>query len=132
MFMAMPVPWLHGIAKGTIKTKWGEMMKAENPLEEMDKLAETLRADKKNSFKGVTEYLNLAPLLAERLAIAEYKLKNPMIEAAAPEVLSYQEVLEMAMRDCPTMQEEDLKTLLRLLKEDDMMKPLQPQSQTNG
>ena len=36
--MKAPTAWLNELAKGTIKTQWGEIMKAENPNKETLKI----------------------------------------------------------------------------------------------
>ena len=37
--MAAPTDWLHEMAKGEIKTAWGEMLKSEDPMAEADEAA---------------------------------------------------------------------------------------------
>ena len=121
--MTAPVDWLHELAKGTIKTQWGQMMKADDPAEEVtEKVYHRLRMA--YSDKVVFAFETVAPLLAERLAIAEYKLKNPRIEPIAPEVLSFQEALEIAMTEVWHLTTEDKRKILYLLKNDESMQPL--------
>ena len=43
----------------------------------------------------------------------------------APEVLSYQEALELALKEYQLMSREDLQTLLNLLQTDELMKPIE-------
>ena len=125
MFMAAPTDWLHEMAKGEIKTAWGEMLKAEDPMAEADKVFYRLR--KRVGNKVAVAFVTVAPLLAERLAIAEYSMKNPMINE--PEVLSYQEALGIACAENPSLTTEELDKLLRLLKTDPTMKPLRKEKQ---
>ena len=61
----------------------------------------------------------VAPLLAEHQAIAEYKRKNPYIDA--PEVLDYEEALALARTEFPYINEKELANLLELLKTDSSM-----------
>ena len=86
MLMTAPVDWLNELAEGPIRTEWGLMMQAENPAEEADEVYKRLK--EQYSQKVALAFEIVAPLLAERLAIAEYKLKNPAIEPVAPEVLT--------------------------------------------
>ena len=125
MFMAAPTDWLHEMAKGEIKTAWGEMLKAEDPMAEADKVFYRLR--KRVGNKVAVAFVTVAPLLAERLAIAEYSMKNPMINE--PEVLSYQEALSIALAENPSLTTEELDKLLRLLKTDPTMKSLRKEKQ---
>ena len=120
MLLMAPKDWLRELAKGTIKTQWGDMMKAENPPEETDKVYNRLR--QKYNHKTVYVFLIAAPLLAERLAIAEYKAINPRIEPVAPEVLSYQEALSIAIPEVMSLTEEEEADALHLLKTDETMK----------
>lgn len=121
--MTAPVDWLHELAKGSIKTQWGQMMAAENPADEGDKVYARLKE------QGVPRmvaamFQSLAPLLAERLAIAEYALENPQIRAVAPEVNSYQEVLELALKENRFLTADELEQILQLLKTDETMQPI--------
>lgn len=122
MLMTAPVDWLHELAKGTIKTQWGQMMKAEDPAAETDKIFLRLEKDKNNTTWGIQGFMLTAPLLAERLAIAEYKKKNPMIAPVAPEILTYQEALEIALQEYQVMNKKDLTNLAHLLQTDESMK----------
>jgi hypothetical protein len=123
MLMTAPVDWLHELAKGSIKTQWGEMMKAEDPAEEAsEKVGKRLNMMYSNRI--VLAFMIVAPLVAERLAIAECKLKNPQIEAVAPEILSYQEALEIAMKEVWHLTTEEKQKILTLLKKDPSMQPL--------
>ena len=106
-----------------MKTQWGKVVfKAPDPMEEADKIVKRQEKDPKNTELAIVAFQIVAPLLAERLAIAQYKLKNPKIDA--PEVLNYQEALQIAMQELPMMDEKDLKSLLNLLKTDPSMKAL--------
>ena len=120
MFMAAPTDWLHEMAKGEIKTAWGEMLKAEDPMAEADKVFYRLR--KRVGDNVAIAFVTVAPLLAERLAIAEYSMKNPVINE--PEVLSYQEALSIALAENHHLTAEELDKLLHLLKTDPTMKPI--------
>ncbi|HJE83192.1 hypothetical protein [Megasphaera stantonii] len=122
--LTAPTPWLHDLAKGPIKTNWGKLLKADDPAEAMDKEFHRLKKEGYNLW-ATSAYLDVGLLLAERLAIAEYKLKNPMITPVAPEVLSYQEALELALKEYQAMSREDLQTLLKLLQTDELMKPIE-------
>lgn len=59
-------------------------------------------------------FVEIAPILAERLAIAQYAKKNPQIRTIAPEILSYQEALQIATKDhwLTKQQQKELLTLL--------------------
>ena len=118
--MYAPVEWLNDLAKGTIKTAWGDMMKTKDPGAEGSKVYE--RLEPKYGHNVAFGFGIAAPLLAERLAIAEYKLKNPQIEAVAPEVLSYQEALEIAMRETLPLTTDEEDAILKLLETDETMK----------
>ena len=116
-----PASWLNELAKGPIRTVWGDMMKTEFPAAGEDEVAARLKK------KGVTDtfviagFLIAAPLLAERLAIAEYKLKNPSLEMVAPEILDYPEALLIASREW-NLTEEQENEVMRLLRTDESMK----------
>ena len=120
MFMAAPTDWLHEMAKGEIKTAWGEMLKSEDPMAEADKVFYRLR--KRVGDNVAIAFVTVAPLLAERLAIAEYSMKNPAINE--PEVLSYQEALSIALAENHHLTAEELDKLLHLLKTDPTMNPI--------
>lgn len=125
MLIATFPNWLHDLAKGPVKTQWGKVVfKAEQPCAEADKILHRQEKDPKNREWAMIAFQVVAPLLAERLAIAEYKLKNPRIAPEAPEVLNYQEALELALSEFPTMTKDDLLNLLELLKTDPSMKTL--------
>ena len=119
--MEAPIDWLHELAKGTIRTQWGDMMKAPDPSREASEKVYN-RLKPKYGHSVAFGFKIAAPLLAERLAIAEYKQKNPQIEAVAPEVLSYQEALEIAMRETLPLTTEEKDAMLQLLKSDESMK----------
>ena len=121
MLIAAPISWLHDLAKGPVKTDWGKVVfKAEDPCEAADEILHRQEKDPKNEETAILAFQMVAPLLAERLAIAQYKLKNPRIDA--PEVLSYQEALEIALTEFPTMNQKEMTNLLELLKNDPSMK----------
>lgn len=123
MLMTAPAGWLNELAQGSIKTMWGELMKAENPAQEAsEKVYE--RLEPKVGHSAAFAFETVAPLLAERLAIAEYKQVNPSIAPVAPEILNYQEALSLASMEVPSLTAEDKKTLLQLLKNDTSMQPL--------
>ncbi|MBS5581859.1 MAG: hypothetical protein KHX20_04630 [Megasphaera sp.] len=123
MLIALPPEWLHELAKGTVKTHWGKVVfKAKQPLEEADKIFDRQEQNPKNSTWAVMMFQTVAPLLAERLAIAEYKLKNPRIAPEAPEILNYREALELALKEFPTTNKSEMTNLLELLKNDPSMK----------
>lgn len=121
--MQAPVPWLHELAKEEIRTQWGEMMKTENPAETVSQKVYK-RLEPKYGHKVAYAFDLAAPLLAERLAIAEYKKKNPRIEPVAPEVLSYQEALETIMPEVGTLTMDERRQVLTLLKTDETMQNL--------
>ena len=123
MLMTAPASWLNELAEGPIKTQWGQMMAEENPAEEASQNVYS-RLEPKVGHKVAFAFEIAAPLLAERLAIAEYKLKNPAIEPEAPEVLSYQEALETAMMEVWGLTTEERQQILNLLKTDESMKEL--------
>jgi hypothetical protein len=113
---------LKGIAQGTIKTRWGQIMRMKDPAKGEDE--EYNRLAKIHGHNVAAAFTEVAPLAAERLAIAEYKLKNPQIEAVAQEILSYQEALEIAMKEVWHLTTEEKQKILTLLKKDPSMQPL--------
>ena len=121
--MTAPDRILHGIAKGTIKTKWGQYMAMENPSAGEDK--EYNRLEKIHGHNIAAAFTDVAPLVAERLAIAEYKEANPDEEIGmiAPEVNSLQEAAEIAMIDRQLTTAETQK-VLELLKTDPSMEEI--------
>ena len=120
--MTAPTPWLNEIAKGKIKTQWGQMMATANPSEEEDKVTQRLR-EKNIPSEVIWSFTTIAPLLAERLAIAQYAKKNPQIMNVAPEVLNYQEALSIATKEW-RLTEEEQSQLMNLLKTDETMKEI--------
>ena len=122
MLMTAPVDWLNELAEGPIRTQWGLMMQAENPAEEADEVYKRLKP--KYGHKVAFAFGVAAPLLAERLAIAEYKMKNPAIEPVAPEVLTYPEALAIATREVWDMTLTEQQQVLDLLKTDETMQVL--------
>ena len=123
MLMTAPAGWLNELAQGDIKTMWGELMKAENPAQEASEKVYG-RLEKKHGHSVAFAFETVAPLLAERLAIAEYKQLDPSITPVAPELLNYQEALSLASMEVPSLTAQDKKTLLQLLKNDTSMQPL--------
>ena len=116
---------LNEVAKGPIKTWWGDQMKRDDPAKGYQELDERLeKAGVKLWVRAAFEVG--APLLAERLAIAEYKAKHPDFEMIAPEILSYQEALSIAMKDIQPvpLNEEQRTQVLSLLKNDESMKEI--------
>ena len=111
--MTAPTQWLHEISRGTIKTMWGQMMKATDPVEKMDKIYEQM-VERGHDKIVALAFVEIAPILAERLAIAQYAKKNPQIRTIAPEILSYQEALQIATKDhwLTKRQQKELLTLL--------------------
>ena len=122
MLMTAPVDWLNELAEGPIRTQWGLMMQTENPAEEADEVYKRLK--EQYGQKVAFAFEIAAPLLAERLAIAEYKLKNPAIEPVAPEVLTYPEALAIATREVWDMTLTEQQQVLDLLKTDESMEVL--------
>ena len=120
-FMTAPTNLLNEIAQGTIKTQWGQYMKMENPEQGEDKVYN--RLEKKYGHNVAAAFTDVAPILAERLAIAEYKAKKPnsQLEMIAPELNTYQEALETVSTDRRLTMDEAQK-VLNLLKTDQSMK----------
>ena len=123
MLMTAPASWLNELAKGTIKTEWGKLMQAEDPAQETSRKVYS-RLEPKAGHEVALAFETVAPLLAERLAIAEYRKRNPRIEPVAPEVLSYQEALELATMEVPGLTTAEKQQILHLLKTDKSMQPL--------
>ena len=123
MLMTAPASWLNELAKGTIKTEWGKLMQAKDPAQETSEKVYS-RLEPKVGHSVALTFEIAAPLLAERLAIAEYKKKNPRIAPVAPEVLSYQEALELASMEVPGLTTAEKQKVLDLLKTDESMQPL--------
>lgn len=111
--------WLNDIAKGNIKTYWGKIMQAENPLIEEDKVMARLRK-KHFNIEVIESFRTLAPILAERLAIVEYSHKNPDIKNMVPEISTYQDALEIAVAKWNLTEKEQC-DLLELLITDETM-----------
>ena len=109
--------------KGTIKTEWGKLMQAEDPAQETSRKVYS-RLEPKVGHEVELAFETVAPLLAARLAIAEYRKRNPRIEPVAPEVLSYQEALELATMEVPGLTTAEKQQILHLLKTDKSMQPL--------
>lgn len=115
MLIAAPISWLYELAEGPVKTQWGKVVfKAEDPCEAADEIFRRQEKEPKNELAAVSAFQAIAPLLAEHQAIAEYKRKNPYIDA--PEVLDYQEALDLARAEFPSITEKELANLLELLK----------------
>ena len=129
MLMTAPAGWLNELAEGPIRTQWGLMMQAEYPAEEASQQVYQ-RLKPKLGHRVAFAFETVAPLLAERLAIAEYKLKNPAIEMVAPEVLDYQEALEIAMMEVPDLTPKEQQQLTNLLKKDKTMQVIPKLAQT--
>ena len=123
MLMTAPASWLNELAQGDIKTPWGEMMQAENPAEEASTNVYK-RLEPNVGHSAAFAFETVAPLLAERLAIAEYKQVNPSIAPIAPEILNYQEALSLASMEVPDLTAKDKQNVLHLLKNDSSMQPL--------
>ena len=70
------------ISKGTIKTMWGQMMKATDPVEQMDEMFNKI-VNAGYEQTVALAFVEIAPIVAERLAIAQYAKKNPQIRAVA-------------------------------------------------
>ena len=114
---------LKGIAQGTIKTRWGQIMRMQDPAKGEDE--EYNRLAKIHGHNIAAAFTEVAPLAAERLAIAEYKEANPSeeLERLAPEVNSLQEAAEIASRDRLLTMEETQK-VLDLLRTDQTMEEI--------
>ncbi|MFA6849576.1 MAG: hypothetical protein WCS30_04430 [Selenomonadaceae bacterium] len=121
--MTAPAPWLNEIAQGTIKTPWGEMMQSKNPAEKEDEVYSRLMKQGK-SHEVASAFTDVAPILAERLAIAQYAQKNTQIRAVAPELNNYQEALSLITKDRPYLTTVELDEILNLLKTDETMQPI--------
>ena len=111
MLIAAPISWLYELAEGPVKTQRGKVVfKAEDPCEAADEILHRQEKDPKNEKTAVLAFQVVAPLLAEHQAIAEYKRKNPYIDA--PEVLDYEEALALARTEFPYINEKELANLL--------------------
>ena len=121
--MTAPERILNGIAKGTIKTVWGQYMALQNPVTGEDK--EYNRLEKIHGHNVAAAFTDVAPLVAERLAIAEYKEAHPEEEIGmiAPEVNSLQEAAEIASMERRLTMEETQK-VLDLLRTDPTMEEI--------
>ncbi len=124
LLIAAPAKMLNELAKGTIKTWWGDQMKRENPGDGIDDLAERLEKEGITDVRVRQAFMVGAPLLAERLAIAQFKQKMPDFEIVAPEILSDQEALSIALMDMRPMSlsEAQQEQVLSLLRNDESMK----------
>ena len=123
LLRAAPPRMLNELAKGTIKTWWGDQMKLPDPSENLGKLETRLEKAGADVWTW-SAFEVAAPLLAERLAIAEYTAEvQPDFGIVAPEVLSYREALEIAMKDIApkTLSEEQQKKVMDLLRNDESM-----------
>ena len=129
MLLTAPKNWLQEMVKlSPPKTKFGKMLAAENPPEEMDKECERLKAAGVKDIYVLIAYMTVGPLLAENLMIEEYKEQNPMIQPIAPEVLDYRDALMIAEKDNQMLTEKQLDELLSLLKTDKLMRPLKEEN----
>ena len=123
MFIMAAPRILNEIAQGTIKTEWGRIMAEPSPMEAVEIVTERLKAAGVPTMVRVA-FIAGAPLLAERLAIAEYKAKHPEVTRIAPEVLTYQQTADLILKDYPQLTTEEVEQMLKLLKIDEKMKPI--------
>lgn len=123
MFIMAAPRILNEIAQGTIKTEWGRIMAETSPMEAVEIVTERLKAAGVPTMVRVA-FIAGAPLLAERLAIAEYKAKHPEVTRIAPEVLTYQQTADLILKDYPQLTTEEVEQMLKLLKIDETMKPI--------
>ena len=123
MFIMAAPRILNEIAQGTIKTEWGRIMAEPSPMEAVEIVTERLKAAGVPTMVRVA-FIAGAPLLAERLAIAEYKAKHPEVTRIAPEVLTYQQTADLILKDYPQLTTEEVGQMLKLLKIDETMKPI--------
>ena len=122
MLIFAPAMWLNEIAQSDlIRTKWGKIMQEEDPAEAADKEMDRLIAQGASNTLALA-FATVAPLVAERLAIAAFKKRMPMFQE--PEVLSYQEALRLAMIEYPLLTMEEQQKLLDLLQTDETMQLL--------
>ncbi|MCX2830815.1 hypothetical protein [Microbulbifer thermotolerans] len=103
---------------GATVSEWGQIMAL--PQEEMDKaLSKKAREIRRKGLSGLAlvAYMKIAPLLAERKAIAEAKLALKMseMEAAIPEVLTPAEAIELMEMETNGLSETERRRAARLL-----------------
>lgn len=118
MYQLPAIAWNQIATLAATQNEWGEIMAL--PEEEMSE-ALSKKADELEE-KGLTglalvAYMKIAPLLAERKAIAEAKraLKMPALEAAIPEVLTPAEAIEIMDMETNGLSEKERRIAAKLL-----------------
>lgn len=128
--MMAPVEWLNEMAQWPVKTEWGEMMKAEYPPEETDKVYFRLKEEYGETYEwAIQGFVMMAPMLAEHEAIQAYKDAHPallwQLNAIAPEILTPEEALMWAEANLQKrFTEEEKAVFLYLIRNDRTMRPL--------